>query len=219
MRVGHLAGQFRVEGLSAGMLLKAATQPGMCWLTTAAMHPLTHVNFSNPDQDGMELCLVQSCWRPSSAHCLSTAVKREEIRGARHRTWTVAQQTMTDSDSLFPPVPLSPAQQNVHHKGLLYTTMSEFFGAENIRMPSIYWAIISTHPGSGLCKAARKKWGFIASEDALALAYPVIAARPDGSALVVYSFSGCEELPHSLGLAFPGGCLLFVLTVSAILDG
>lgn len=100
---------------------------------------------------------------------------------------------------------LSVLLQTVHHKGLLYTTMSEYFGVEEMRMPSIYWAIIATHPGSGLCKAARKKWGFIASQDGLALAYPVIAARQDGTALVVYSYSGeTDELPHSLGPAYPG---------------
>jgi hypothetical protein len=95
--------------------------------------------------------------------------------------------------------------QTVQNKGSLYTTMSEYFGIESIRVPSIYWAIVATHPGSGLCKAARKKWGFIASQDGLALAYPVIAARADGSAIVVYSYSGeTEELPHSLGPAYPG---------------
>lgn len=92
----------------------------------------------------------------------------------------------------------------MHHKGLLYTTFSEFFGSHDMRVPSIYWAIIATHPGSGLCKAARKKWGFIASQDGLALAYPVIAARDDGTAVVVYSFAGNVELDHSLGFAHPG---------------
>jgi hypothetical protein len=86
--------------------------------------------------------------------------------------------------------------------------MCEFFGKDELRMPSIYWAIISTHPGSGLCKAARKKWGFIASEDGLALAYPVIAAKKDGSALVVYAFSGAGDLPHGLGAANPGAVLV-----------
>lgn len=94
--------------------------------------------------------------------------------------------------------------QTVQSDGNLYTTMSEFFGKGDMRMPSIYWAIISTHPGSGLCKAARKSWGFIASDNGLALAYPVIAARKDGSAMVVYSYSGMEDLPHSLGPAYPG---------------
>lgn len=92
----------------------------------------------------------------------------------------------------------------MHHKGLLYTTMSEFFGVENVRMPSIYYGIIATHPGTALCKAARKKWGFIASQDGLALAYPVIAARKDGSAIVFFSYSGAKQLPHSLGPAYPG---------------
>jgi hypothetical protein len=82
--------------------------------------------------------------------------------------------------------------------------MGEFFGQHDLRMPSIYWAIISTHPGTGLCKAARKKWGFIASEDGLALAYPVIAAKNDGGALVVFAYSGSENLPHSLGPAHAG---------------
>lgn len=64
---------------------------------------------------------------------------------------------------------------------------------------------LSLCSSSGLCKASRKKWGFIASADGLALAYPVIAARPDGTAVVVYSYSGAtEELPHSLGPAYPG---------------
>lgn len=95
--------------------------------------------------------------------------------------------------------------QTVQNKGLLYTTMSEYFGIESVRVPSIYWAIVATYPGSGLCKAARKKWGFIASQDGLALAYPIVAAREDGSAIVVYSYSGdTEELPHSLGPAYPG---------------
>lgn len=83
--------------------------------------------------------------------------------------------------------------------------MSEFFGVENVRMPSIYYGIIATHPGTGLCKAARKKWGFIASHDGLALAYPVVAARKDGSAIVFFSYSGAKQLPHSLGPAYPGG--------------
>lgn len=97
--------------------------------------------------------------------------------------------------------------QTIHHRGLLYTTMCEFFGQHELRMPSIYWAIIATHPGSGLCKAARKKWGFIASADGLGLAYPVIAAKHDGGALVVYAYAGSDQLPSSLGPAHPGKTL------------
>lgn len=69
-------------------------------------------------------------------------------------------------------------------------------------MPSIYWAIIKST--DNLCELARKDHGLIASQDGLALAYPVIAARQDGGALVGFSYSGKGGVAGGRHPAYPG---------------
>jgi hypothetical protein len=92
----------------------------------------------------------------------------------------------------------------VQHRGLIYLTALEFWGAGAARQPSIYYGVFaySRH----LCRVVRQDWGVVASRDGLAVSFPVIGGRPGGGALLAYSFSGASKaLPNSLGPAYPGG--------------
>jgi hypothetical protein len=55
-----------------------------------------------------------------------------------------------------------------------------------------------------ICKLSRKDHGLVASADGLALAYPVIAARPKGGALLAFSFSGKGTCAGGKAPAYPG---------------
>jgi hypothetical protein len=95
--------------------------------------------------------------------------------------------------------------QSVQHRGTLFTTALEYWGVEELRLPSIYYGMFDV--SKLLCRVHRSDWGLIASRDGLALSYPVIGARADGNALVAYSYSGgSEQLPNNAGPAYAGGC-------------
>ena len=93
------------------------------------------------------------------------------------------------------------------HLNTLYYTGSEYYGLDDV--PSIYWAFIDPGLGSNLlCTGSLriKAQGMIASRQGLALAYPVIAAKPGGlSAVVAYAYSGNVTLSNGLGPAYAGG--------------
>jgi hypothetical protein len=94
--------------------------------------------------------------------------------------------------------------QATHHKGLLYFTASEYWGSGSVRVPSIYWAIVK--PNHGLCAVKRQDWGVVASDEGLALAFPVIAARKDGSVALAFAYSGAGTVSNGHYPAFPGVC-------------
>lgn len=79
------------------------------------------------------------------------------------------------------------ALQASHHHGRVYVATSEYFGVGNTRVPSIYWAVVD--PSENLCKPSLEDWGLLASEQGLALAYPVIAPR-DCGAFLAYAYGG-----------------------------
>jgi hypothetical protein len=92
--------------------------------------------------------------------------------------------------------------QATQHQGFLYVATGEYWGYDYVRMPSIYWAVIKST--ENLCELTRKDHGLIASQDGLALAYPVIAAREGGGALVAFSYSGKGGIAGGKHPAFPG---------------
>jgi hypothetical protein len=55
-----------------------------------------------------------------------------------------------------------------------------------------------------ICKLTRKDHGLVASQDGLALGYPVIAAREKGGALLAFSFSGKGTIAGGQHPAYPG---------------
>jgi hypothetical protein len=81
----------------------------------------------------------------------------------------------------------------------MYVATSEYFGARNTRVPSIYYAIIA--PSRGLCKAHIHKSGLVASEDGFALGFPIIAARDDG-AVLGYSYGSAGSIELN-GVTYP----------------
>jgi hypothetical protein len=91
--------------------------------------------------------------------------------------------------------------QATQSNGLLYITTGEFWGANDTRLPSIYWAVI--RPTDDICQLSREDQGMLASEDGLSLAYPVIAASKSGGAVLAYSYSGPSEMANGVD-AFPG---------------
>lgn len=97
---------------------------------------------------------------------------------------------------------LLPTTQASQHKGLLYLVTGEYWGANETRVPSVYWAILK--PTDDICQLTREDQGMVASQDGLALAYPVIAGRHDGSAVLAYSYSGAGTLASGMFQAFPG---------------
>jgi hypothetical protein len=103
-------------------------------------------------------------------------------------------------------MPPCPVLQAVQHNGLLYLTTSEYWGSGAVRMPSIYYAVVQ--PDEGLCSVSRLEWGIVASQDGLATAYPVIAARKDGSATLAFAYSGAGTISdgQSRYPAYPGTC-------------
>lgn len=103
------------------------------------------------------------------------------------------------------PILLFAPLQATHHKERLYVATGEYWGYDYIRMPSIYWSIIKT--AGSLCELTRTDHGIIASRDGLALAYPVIAAREDGGALVAFSYSGKGFVAGGGYPAYPGACV------------
>lgn len=88
------------------------------------------------------------------------------------------------------------------HQGMLYLATGEYWGYDTIRMPSIYWAILKVT--DDLCKLSRKDHGLVASQDGLALAYPVIAARKEGGALLAFSYSGKGSIAGGQYPAYAG---------------
>lgn len=93
--------------------------------------------------------------------------------------------------------------QAQHHENVLYLTTSEYWGSGHIRMPSLYWSILK--PGAGLCTAQRLCWGVLASQDGLALAYPVIAAaKEEDEAVMAFAYSGAGTISDSKYPAYPG---------------
>jgi hypothetical protein len=118
---------------------------------------------------------------------------------------------------LYNPAPCCAPRllQATHHKDHLYVATGEYWGYDYIRMPSVYWAVIKAT--DNLCELTRKDHGLIASQDGLALAYPVIAAREDGGALVAFSYSGKGAIAGGRYPAYPGAtacsccrnCLVF----------
>lgn len=68
----------------------------------------------------------------------------------------------------------------------------EYFGSGANRLLSIYWAIID--PSRHLCKPSIHHWGMVASEQGLALSWPVIAARHDCGAVLAYVYGGDMDL-------------------------
>jgi len=96
-----------------------------------------------------------------------------------------------------------------HHKGVLYLTTEEYWGSGSIRMPSLYWAIFK--PGAGLCTAKRVCWGVLASQDGLALAYPVIAAaKGEDEAVMAFAYSGAGTVSEGKFAAYPGVATAYV---------
>lgn len=84
----------------------------------------------------------------------------------------------------------------------MYITTSEYWGTGNVRMPAVYWAIVE--PAPGLCSVSRLEWGVVASEEGLAAAYPVIAARRDGGAALAFAYSGAGTISNGHYPAYPG---------------
>lgn len=86
---------------------------------------------------------------------------------------------------------------------MLYLVTGEYWGATNAtRIPSIYWAALK--PTDDICKLSREDQGMVASKDGLALAYPVIAGRKKGGAVIAFSFSGNDTMANGLRKAYPG---------------
>jgi hypothetical protein len=98
-------------------------------------------------------------------------------------------------------VPISRLQAS-QCKGLLYLVTGEFWGTNSTRLPSIFWAIIK--PTQDICHLSREDQGMVASKDGLALAYPVIAGKKEGGAVVAFSFSGSGSMANGLRPAYPG---------------
>jgi hypothetical protein len=89
------------------------------------------------------------------------------------------------------------------YQGSVYLTTSEFFGSGSNRVPSVYWAVIE--PGTLATGGITVQGsGVIASQDGLALAFPVIAALNNGEgAVIAYSYSKSGEVA-SIGKAYAG---------------
>lgn len=92
--------------------------------------------------------------------------------------------------------------QATQYKDLLYIVSGEFWGVNETRVPAIYWAILK--PTEDICYLTREDQGMVASAEGLSLAYPVIAGRPDGGAVLAYSFSGPTVMAGGRFPAFPG---------------
>lgn len=86
--------------------------------------------------------------------------------------------------------------------GLLYLVTGEYWGSNETRVPSIYWAAL--RPTEDICQLSREDQGMVASDDGLALAYPVIAGRKSGGAVIAFSFSGNDTMANGLRKAYPG---------------
>lgn len=96
------------------------------------------------------------------------------------------------------PCPLQATQCN----GLLYLATGEYWGDNSTRVPSIYWAVIK--PTDDICHLSREDQGMVASDDGLALAYPVIVAAKEGGAVLAYSYSGADKMADGTLPAYPG---------------
>jgi hypothetical protein len=99
-----------------------------------------------------------------------------------------------------------PGLQASHTDGLLYLTTGEYWGSEETRVPSIYWAVIN--PSDDICHLKREDQGMVASEEGLSLAYPVIAGTKSGGAVLAYSYSGANKLTNG-NKAYPGELAFF----------
>lgn len=107
------------------------------------------------------------------------------------------------SPSSAPP----PPNKATKHKGLVYLATTNFFGAGYNRVPSIFWAIVD--PSIHLCKPSLLDWGVVASEQGLALAFPVMAARAECGAFIAYAYGGNTTLtlgPNAYP-AYAGECV------------
>ena len=89
------------------------------------------------------------------------------------------------------------------YEGNVYLTTSEFYGAGNNRVPSIYYAIVD--PGSLSTGAITVHGsGVIASKDGLMLGFPVIAALSSGDgAVIAYSYARSGDV-KGVGPGYPG---------------
>jgi hypothetical protein len=105
----------------------------------------------------------------------------------------------------------------VQHRGLLFLTTLEYWGAGAVRVPSVYWGIFQ--PSRHLCSIARPDWGLISSRDGLAVSFPAIGAKRDGRALMAYSYSGASEgLPNGLGPAYAGARRAVICTRQELVE-
>lgn len=107
--------------------------------------------------------------------------------------------------------------QATHHNGKVYLTSSEYWGTGNVRMPSIYHAVVK--PGPGLCSVARLNWGVVGSAEGLAAAYPVIAARKDGGTALAFAYSGSGTISNGRYPAYPGAAAMMVEPVTGAWSG
>jgi hypothetical protein len=96
------------------------------------------------------------------------------------------------------------SMQAMQHRGTLYMTTTEYFGAGTraTRVPSVYWAIVEPEL-QGMCHLHRKDWGVIASSEGLATGYALIAGTRAGAKLA-YSYSGAGTISGGRYPAFPG---------------
>lgn len=78
--------------------------------------------------------------------------------------------------------------QATKFRGLVFIATSEFFGAEEDRLPAIFWAIVD--PSAKLCSPSLANWGVVASINGLSLAYPVITGRHDCGAFLAFAYGG-----------------------------
>ena len=101
--------------------------------------------------------------------------------------------------------------QATHHQGLVYVASTDFFGERNVRVPSIYYAVIE--PGPRLCQPNLRDWGVVASADGLALAFPVIAAMDNGGVFLAFAYSGSHVVvvDGQTYNAYPGKLSTYIL--------
>jgi hypothetical protein len=99
----------------------------------------------------------------------------------------------------------SISTQATQVNGLVYLVTGEYWGTNTTRIPSIYWAALK--PTEDICQLSREDQGMVASQEALAFGYPVIAGKRHGlGAVIVFSYSGGDMMAGGLYKAHPGEC-------------
>jgi hypothetical protein len=90
--------------------------------------------------------------------------------------------------------------QATKFRGLVFVATEEFYGAEDDRLPAIFWAIVQ--PSPKLCSPSLLSWGMVASEQGLSLALPIITGRHECGAFLAFSYGGNRTIELN-GKSYP----------------